>query len=1291
MNATLIRGALIGAVVGSSIAIGQPPTSVSPLNPPANGPRHADVSWSVLSNATVHTKPGEVIEHGTVVIRDGRIEAVLPAQKSDKGEAKAADGPAGAKVWDCTGLHVYPGFIDAFVEVDAPRPDPSQPGVHWNSHVTPQRSALDGTGIDSATAESLRKLGFTAAGIAPSGGNFRGKGAVVSLAKPASDLSEDRPPVYSRNAYHVLSIETGRGFGGRGRNQTPGQAPGNPAVQAAAQDQSVERWSGYPDSQMGAIALVRQTLIDQEWQEQARKAGSQVAFNALDALSPEWARNAPDNTVAALPIGNTPRNGQELMPLLFDTDDELDALRCAKIAREFKRPAMLVGSGSEYKRVDAIKADGLPIILPLRYPRTPDVSTIGKSENVDLKELMTWEQAPTNPRRLEAAGVKFALTTAKLRNRSEFSANLSQALKHGLSPEAAIAAVTTRPAELLGVSDKLGTIEKGRIANLVVAEGDMFEAWPKPKASDAPADGEPKAGDDAAKPEADAGPGDDEIDANTAGLQPPARQRGQGGGRGGFGGGAGAFAGGGGGGRATGVKVRDVWIDGQREEINAAPALKLTGTWEVTLIPAPEGAAKLTIDDRNGVTAWLGDKSVRTGSFTLTDNRVSFQVDDSALGLKGTSLVSGVVEGEEMHGTGVNGAGEAFNWSAKRTSMEVPRDPGMRRGGGGGFRPRGDMPPREGGDGAPGNPDAKPPEGKPAEPKPAEGGDPKKDAPADKPAEGDAPRRDRGQPGGDQPRGPQNRRAPEQDEKDAIAAIPEKLGYPFGPYAMEQIPEQEKILVTNATIWTEGPQGVIEKGWMLVEGGKVSAIGSGSAPAANGAKTIDATGKHIAPGIIDCHSHTGISKGVNEGGQAVTAEVRIQDVTNPDAVEWYRQLAGGTTCVNNLHGSANAIGGQNCVNKIRWGVARPDDMHLEGAIPGIKFALGENPRQVNFGGGGGRGESSRYPASRMGVETLIRDRFTAAGEYASTWAIYGAYKGTGALDGLPETFKRVVAKYHTGSFGDAKSPAMPRRDLELEALAEVLGGERLVHCHSYRQDELLMLCRVSDDFGFKIGTFQHVLEGYKVADEIAKHSLGGSCFSDWWAYKVEVQDAIPADGPIMAEQGVTVSYNSDSDELARRLNVEAGKAMKYGGLKPEEALKFVTINPAKQLMIDKQVGSLEKGKDADFAIWSGPPMSSLSRCEATWVDGRKLFSLEDDAKARAKIASERTRLIQKVLAAAKNGRGGGGGGFGGGPGGPPGGDTRPTGGMLQRYYMDLIERGYDPEANRPGDCGCYQK
>ena len=408
------------------------------------------------------------------------------------------------------------------------------------------------------------------------------------------------------------------------------------------------------------------------------------------------------------------------------------------------------------------------------------------------------------------------------------------------------------------------------------------------------------------------------------------------------------------------------------------------------------------------------------------------------------------------------------------------------------------------------------------------------------------------------------------------------------------------ILARHATLWTCGPAGILTNADLLVINGKIVTLGQYlSTNDLAGAKApfeIDATGLVITPGLIDCHSHSMILGGVNEGTLPSSAMVRIADVVNSETPNIYQQLAGGLTVANLLHGSANPIGGQNCVIKLREG-AEPEGLKFEAAPSGIKFALGENVKQSNWGDRA----TTRFPQTRMGVQTLIANRFVAARQYLKSW---DDYKKSG---GPP-----------------------PRRDLELEALGEIIQGQRWIHCHSYRQDEILMLIRLMDDFGVKIATFQHVLEGYKVADEMVKHGAGGSTFSDWWAYKFEVYDAIPYNGSLMRERGVVVSFNSDSDDLARRLYLEAAKAVKYGDTPEIEALKFVTLNPAKQLKIDRYVGSLEPGKDGDFAIWSKSPLDSSTVCLQTWIDGKKYFDRSLAAARTDALTKERAGLIAKA-------------------------------------------------------------
>lgn len=414
------------------------------------------------------------------------------------------------------------------------------------------------------------------------------------------------------------------------------------------------------------------------------------------------------------------------------------------------------------------------------------------------------------------------------------------------------------------------------------------------------------------------------------------------------------------------------------------------------------------------------------------------------------------------------------------------------------------------------------------------------------------------------------------------------------------------IVIQNATILTV-TRGTIERGSILIKDGKIAEVGP-SVKAPKDATVIDAEGKFVTPGIIDCHSHIAIDGSVNEGSISVSSIANTAEVLNSDDIDIYRDLAGGVTTANILHGSANAIGGQTVVIKLRWGQPA-SKLPFEGALPGIKFALGENPKRSNFSV---PGQPKRYPATRMGVEETIRAAFTEARDYKNAWDAYN---------------KKVAA-------GD-KTAQPPRRDLRLDPLVEVLEGKRYVHSHCYREDEILMLLRVAKEFGFKVRTLQHVLEGYKVADELAAAGVGASTFSDWWAYKVEAYDAIPYNAALMTRRGVIVSINSDDAEEATHLNQEAAKSMKFGGLTHDEALKLVTINPAIQLGIDKRVGSIEVGKDADLVIYNHDPLSSYAVVQKTLIDGRVLFDRDRDIAGRAALEKEKKDLIAKEKAAAK--------------------------------------------------------
>jgi len=430
--------------------------------------------------------------------------------------------------------------------------------------------------------------------------------------------------------------------------------------------------------------------------------------------------------------------------------------------------------------------------------------------------------------------------------------------------------------------------------------------------------------------------------------------------------------------------------------------------------------------------------------------------------------------------------------------------------------------------------------------------------------------------------------------------IPPFLRYPFNPYGFDTIPAQEKVLIKNARVWTNEAGGILENTDVLIEGGIIVAIDSGLK--ASDARVIDATGMQLTSGIIDEHSHMAVSGGVNEGSLASSSGVRIADVLNSEDVNIYRQLAGGVTSSQILHGSANPIGGQSALIKLRWG-AYPSELKFENAAPFIKFALGENVKQSNWGDR----FRTRFPQSRMGVEQFFYDNFHRAEAYMRKWN-----------------------EYYALSKREQQSRVPPRRDLKLEALAEVLNGERFITCHSYVQSEITMLLKVADSFHFRLNNFTHVLEGYKVADKLKAHGAGASTFSDWWAYKFEVRDAIPYNAALLVKMGVITAINSDDREMARRLNQEAAKTIRYGGLSEVEAWKTVTLNPATLLQINHRTGSIKVGKDADLVLWSGNPLSIYSKAMMTFVDGRLLFDRSRDAYLRRRIQKERQALIQEM-------------------------------------------------------------
>ena len=907
MKSTFLGRAALALLVGQLVL----PVSIQAdeILPPGQRPRPLGVH--ALVGARVVVKPGTMLEGATILIRNGRIQAVLP-----KGQPGI---PADARVWHLKGKTVYAGFIDPYLSLGDEKAKPisnrwtvpidARAGVRFTgvpttktdmgrkgpgyeiAGVRPEHRVAAEFSPDPKELTALRALGFTAANVIPTEGIYRGTGTLALLGKGNPNQLILRPDTVQ----HLAFASTGK------------------------------RTEGYPNSLMGVIAVIRQTVFDarhyyamQAWHK-AHPTDARPEYNpSLEALRPVLAKANPQR-------------------IIIEPGSVLMLNRAQVLAAELGFTPILVATGQEWRRPQLVKQIKTPFIVPVVFPAIPELPEEDDWNQVSLDQLRGWDWAPEIPALLQRDHA-IALTTHGLSDRKVFRKNIARAIERGLKEDEALAALTTEPARLMGAEKQIGTIEKGKLANLTVVNGG---SWFDPE---------------------------NEMDS--------------------------------------------VWIEGRH---------------------FANDPAKLEKSDK-----------------------------------------------EEQDGKKENAA------------KPTPR----------------------------------------------------------------------------------------------IAKSPDAFRGP--------LLSPKNVIIQNATIWTCGPEGVITNGSIRIANGRIVEVGHTlSPPESFDGIVIGAKGMHVTPGLIDCHSHSMILGGVNEGTLPSTAMVRIGDVVNSETGNIYRQLAGGLTTANLLHGSANPIGGQNQVIKLRHG-APPDGLKFAHAPPGIKFALGENVKQSNWGDD----KTTRFPQTRMGVKTFFNNRFTAARQY------------------LADQLREDVAPI--------------RRNLELEAIGEIINGKRLIHCHSYRQDEMLIFMRTMERFGVKIGTLQHVLEGYKIADEIAAHGAGASAFSDWWAYKFEVYDAIPYAGSLMHARGAVVSFNSDSSDLARRMNLEAAKAVKYGDTSEEDALKFVTLNPAKQLHIDQWVGSLEVGKDADFVLWSGHPLSTQSICEQTWIEGKQYYD-RSKAPARAKaLAAERDALLTKA-------------------------------------------------------------
>ena len=977
---------------------------------PVNGVADKREGCYAFTNATIVKDAQTTLTNATLVIRDGKIVAV--------GAAGVAI-PKDAIVIDCKDKYIYPSFIDIYSDygIAAPTRDLTAGGrgggggfgntppqiasgtkgaYGWNQAMKPETEASKLFSVDDAKAKIYRENGFGTVLTHVKDGIARGTGTVVTLA----NLNENLVFVKEKASAHY-------------------------SLSRGSSTQS------YPQSLMGTIALLRQTYLDAQWYK------SKPAKEGINLSLQAW-------------------NDNQSLPQIFEADDKWNDLRADRIGKEFGVQYIIKAGGNEYQRIKEIAATKATYILSLNYPQAMDVEDPNDARAVSLGDMKHWELAPSNPAAFEKANIPFCLTTAELRDPKQFYTNLRKAFDMGLSETKALEALTKVPATILGVYDKVGSIETGKLANFLITSGPVFS--------------------------------DKTVFLTN-------------------------------------------WVQGEKYGIKEEAWYDVKGTYTLAMSTA-NGPVNYTLDVKSAAAANLIGKDTLTGKFSFDGKMVklsfspvpSRRPQTTVTPLPGGSggftrggggapggtqyRLSGVASGMTWNGTGEDTAGNKLTWTATFIAPSAASVDSVRK----------------------------------------------------------------------KPTFPQRL---------------SKVTFPFDGYGWEEAPKQESLLIKNATVWTNEKEGRLENTDVLLKDGKIAKVGKNLSDA--GATVIDATGKHVTAGIIDEHSHIAAAS-INEGGQSVTSEVRIADNLNPEDINIYRQLSGGVTSSHILHGSANTIGGQTQLIKLRWG-ANDDDLKFKGWDPFIKFALGENVKRTTST------NNNRFPDTRMGVEEVLNDAFARARDYEK----------------------------------DLKADPTTRRDLELDALVEILNKKRFITCHSYVQSEITAALRVGDKYGFKFNTFTHILEGYKVADKMKVHGSSASTFADWFYYKVEVTDAIAYNAAIMQKVGLNVCINSDDAEMARRLNQEAGKVVRYGGVSEEDAFKMVTLNPAKALHVDDKVGSIKAGKDADIVIWSDNPLSIYAKSEKTIVDGIVYFDRQKDTEQRKKISTERFRLTQKMIGEKRTG------------------------------------------------------
>jgi imidazolonepropionase-like amidohydrolase len=982
---------------------------------PVNGVADPREHCYAFTHSTIVKDGSNTLSDATLVVRDGLIV----------GAGAGLAIPKDAVVIDCSGKYIYPSFIDLYSEYGMPVPErgagrtanpfdffraPAQiesntkGAYNWNQAIHPETDASRLFASDETRAKPLRDIGFGTVLSHVKDGIARGTGVVVML----SDENENFSIIRQRaSAHYSLSKGTST--------------------------------QSYPSSLMGSIALLRQTYLDAQWYKTApRSEGTNLSLQAF--------------------------NDQQSLPQIFEGDDKWQDLHGDRIAKEFGAQFIIKAGENEYQRIADIVATKASYIVPVNYPQAMDVEDPDNARFVSLADMLHWELAPTNPGAFEKAGIPFCLTAADLRDVRQFLPNIRKAFDYGLTEAKALDALTKTPATLIGVYDKVGSLDAGKLANFLITTGPVFNEK---------------------------------------------------------------------------TNIVENWIRGKKFDVKEDAWKDVKGQYNLVITSAGGASQTFTLDVKSSTSASVIGKDTLTGKFNFDGKLVSLAFPTAlappgggggALSAGGgappgggrrgggggsgggrggaATHLSGIVNDNTWTGNGTDSAGNPVIWTATYFKAATPDTTGTAR----------------------------------------------------------------------------NRR-------------PGRLGkilFPFDGYGWDTLPASHDLLIRNTTVWTNEKEGRLPNTDVLIKNGKIARIGKNLD--ATGAQVIDGTGKYLAPGIIDEHSHIAAFS-INEGAQSVTSEVRIADNLNPEDISIYRSLSGGVTSAHILHGSANTIGGQTQLIKLRWG-ATDTALKFRNWDPFIKFALGENVKRTTST------NNNRFPDTRMGVEEVLMDAFTRARDYER---------------------QRKAA------------PAVTRRDLELDALVEILEHKRFITCHSYVQSEITALLRVADKFGFKVNTFTHILEGYKVADKMKAQGSNASTFSDWWAYKIEVTDAMAYNATIMQRMGLNVCINSDDAEQERHLNQEAAKSCKYGGMSEEDAFKMVTLNPAIALHVADRVGSIKEGKDADLVLWSDNPLSIYARAEKTIVDGIIYFDVDRDMQLRKNIAVERNRLIQKMIAEKRSG------------------------------------------------------